>query len=72
MNYTYQLPKFTSRHGFIGALVNGWSVGGQWIAQSGTPYSVSDYSGSIASIYYGLNDYITNPIVPLKPGVLFL
>lgn len=69
LNYTYQLPNFTTRHGLLGALLNGWSIGGQWIAQSGTPYSVYDYSGSIASIYYGLNDYITNPIVPLKPGV---
>ena len=69
LNYTYQLPNFTTRHGFLGALVNGWTISGQWVAQSGTPYSVYDFSGSIASIYYGLNDYITNPIVPLKPGV---
>ncbi len=69
LNYTYQIPKFTSRHGLLGALVNGWSIGGQWVAQSGTPYSVYDFSGSIGSIYYGLNDYITNPILPLKSGV---
>ncbi len=51
------------------ALLNGWSIGGQWVAQSGTPYSVYDFSGSIGGIYYGLNDYITNPILPLKPGI---
>jgi hypothetical protein len=69
VNYVYQLPKFTSHQGFLGALMNGWMLSGQWVAQSGTPYSVYDFSGSIASIYYGANDYITNPILPLKPGV---
>lgn len=69
VNYVYQLPKVTSHHGILGALVNGWMLSGQWVAQSGTPYSVYDFSGSIASIYYGANDYITNPILPLKPGV---
>ena len=33
------------------------------------PYSVSDYSGSVASIYYGGDVYIANPILPLKQGV---
>jgi len=49
--------------------VNGWTVGGQTVFQSGQPYSVYDYSGSVASLYYGTNDEIGNPIVPLKPGV---
>jgi len=38
-------------------------------AQSGQPYSVYDFSGSVASQYYGSSDYITNPIVPMVPGV---
>jgi hypothetical protein len=41
----------------------------QTVAQSGQPYSVYDYSGSVAGQYYGSSDYITNPIVPLLPGV---
>jgi hypothetical protein len=39
------------------------------VAQSGQPYSVYDYSGSAASLYYSSEDEITNPIVPLAPGV---
>ncbi len=39
------------------------------VAQSGQPYSVYDFSGSVASLYLGTSDYIGNPIVPLKPGV---
>ncbi len=69
VNYTYQLPKIAGAHGILGAIVNGWTLSGQFIAQSGTPYSVFDYSGSIGSIFYGANDYITNPILPLKAGV---
>ena len=36
---------------------------------AGQPYNVYDFSGSVASIYYSSNDYITNPILPLKTGV---
>ena len=68
INYSYTLPKVTSNPS-LGYLVNGWTIGGQTMAQSGQPYSVYDYSGSVASLYYGSSDYITNPIVPLLPGV---
>jgi hypothetical protein len=68
INYSYQLPKFTTNKG-LGYLVNGWTIGGQTVAQSGQPYSVYDYTGSIGSLYFGTDDEITNPIVPLNPGV---
>jgi hypothetical protein len=68
INYSYQIPKVTSNKAF-GVLVNGWILGGQTVAQSGQPYSIYDYSGSVASMYLGTSDYIGNPIVPLKPGV---
>jgi hypothetical protein len=68
INYSYTLPKVTSNRS-LGYLVNGWTIGGQTVAQSGQPYSVYDFSGSVASMYYGSSDYITNPIVPLLPGV---
>ena len=68
INYSYTLPKLTSSQS-LGYVVNGWTIGGQTIAQSGQPYSVYDFSGSVASLYYGSSDYITNPIVPLLPGV---
>ena len=68
INYSYTLPNFTNNRG-VGALVNGWTIGGQTVAQSGQPYSVYDYSGSVGSLYFGTDDEIGNPIVPLKPGV---
>lgn len=36
--------------------------------QSGQPFSVVDFSGAVGSIFYSVNDNITNPVVPLAPG----
>ncbi len=68
INYSYQIPKLTNDQK-AGKLLNGWVIGGQTVAQSGQPYSVYDYSGAIANMYYGTSVEILNPIVPLAPGV---
>jgi hypothetical protein len=68
INYSYTLPKLTSNKA-LGAAVNGWTIGGQTVAQSGEPYSIYDFSGSVGSLYFGTSNYIGNPIIPLKPGV---
>jgi hypothetical protein len=68
INYSYTIPSFTTNKS-LGLLINGWTLGGQTVAQSGQPYSVYDYSGSVAGLYYGTYDEIGNPIVPLAPGV---
>ncbi len=68
INYSYTLPKFAHNEALSKA-VDSWTIGGMTVAQSGQPYSVYDFSGSVASLYYGTSDYITNPIVPLAPGV---
>ncbi|MGB9458610.1 MAG: TonB-dependent receptor [Bryobacteraceae bacterium] len=68
INLSYTLPNLT-RNKSLGYAVNGWTIGSQIVAQSGQPYSVYDFSGSVGSLYYGSSDYITNPIVPLLPGV---
>jgi hypothetical protein len=68
INFTYAIPAIHSGKA-VNALLNGWTIGSQIGAQSGQPYSVYDYSGSQASLYFSSNDEITNPIVPLAPGV---
>ena len=67
-NYVFQMPNLLSQASFAGKLTNGWSLVGLTVIQSGQPYSVIDYSGAVGSIYYGVSDGITNPIVPLAPG----
>ena len=67
-SYLYQFPKFASDSSLKGRLTNGWAVEGVTILQSGQPYSVVDYSGAVGSIFYGVSNGITNPVVPLAPG----
>jgi len=70
VNYSYQLPG-TAQNKALGRLVSGWIIGGQTVLQSGQPYAVYDYSGSVAGIYYGTYDENSNPVVPLAPGVTY-
>ncbi|HUA16416.1 MAG TPA: TonB-dependent receptor [Verrucomicrobiae bacterium] len=65
-SYTYELPKFFSASSLRGKIADGWAISGLTVIQSGQPYSVVDYSGAVGSIFYGVNDGITNPIVPLN------
>jgi len=64
--YTYELHKFFSEATIKGKIADGWAISGLTVIQSGQPYSVVDYSGAVGSIFYGVNDGITNPIVPLS------
>ncbi|MGB8321670.1 MAG: carboxypeptidase regulatory-like domain-containing protein [Candidatus Acidiferrum sp.] len=68
ISYQYEIPKLKSATGFVDKAANGWGVGGITVAQSGQPYSIYDFTGGVASIYYGTNNFIGNPIVPLLPG----
>ncbi len=68
VNYSYTIPKIVDS-GALSYVTNGWTIGGQTVAQSGQPFSVYDYTGSVASLYYGTDNEIGNPNVPLLPGV---
>ena len=68
VNYSYQIPNL-AKNKALGEVANGWIIGGQTVAQSGQPYSVYDFSGSVGSLYFGTSNYIGNPLVPLKAGV---
>ena len=67
-NLVYQLPKFFPETSVEGRLADGWSIQTISVFQSGQPYSIIDFSGAAGSIFYGVSDGITNPIVPLAPG----
>jgi hypothetical protein len=69
VNYTYTLPSLATTNKGVGYAINGWILSGVTVAQSGQPYSVYDYSGSIGSLYYGTDIELSNPIVPLVPGI---
>jgi hypothetical protein len=69
VNYSYTIPTVVKNSKVLAEVVNGWVISGQTVAQSGQPYSVYDFSGSVGSLFFGTSDFIGNPIVPLKPGV---
>ncbi len=66
IDYHYELPKFYPTSTWEGKVTDGWAVQGLIIFQSGQPYSMVDYSGAVGSVFYGISDGITNPIVPLN------
>ncbi len=66
ISYQYELPKLQRLHGWMDQVLNGWGTSGVISAESGQPYSVIDFSGGVASQFYGGgNDFITNPLVPI-------
>jgi hypothetical protein len=65
-SYLYEIPGLPTAKGLLKQVVNGWGLNGITTLQSGQPYSVNDFSGSVASVFWGGgNDAITNPIVPV-------
>ena len=69
ISYVYMIPTMPHASKLVGALVNGWGVQGVTVAQSGEPFSVIDFSGTAAGVYFSSDDFITNPILPLAPGI---
>jgi hypothetical protein len=69
ISYVYQLPGFKNSSRFVNAVANGWGIQGVTVLESGEPFSVYDFSGTAGGIYFSSDDYITNPIIPLAPGI---
>lgn len=67
-SFLYQLPTFERGSSLQKGFLNGWGISSTMVFESGEPYNVYDFSGSVGSLYYSANDFITNPVVPLAPG----
>ena len=65
VSYLYQFPTLANATGWIKQVANDWAIHGVTTLQSGQPYSVNDFSGSVANIFWQANDSITNPLVPV-------
>ena len=69
LSYLYQIPNLAKSHGFFSQVVNGWGFSGMTVAESGQPYSIYDFSGDVASQYWGAgDDFITNPTLAIPGG----
>lgn len=69
ISFTYQFPKVQNSYKPLNVVSNGWGLTGYSILQSGQPYNVYDFSGTVGSIFFSSNDFLTNPVLPLAPGV---
>lgn len=67
VSYLYQVPDIVKSKSWLRHATNGWGVSGITTAESGLPYSVYDFSGTVASQFFGSNDFITNPLLAV-PG----
>jgi hypothetical protein len=68
ISYLYELPSAAPESSVAAKFINNWSLAGVTVLESGEPYSVIDFSGAIGSLFFGDDDFITNPIVPIAPG----
>jgi len=64
----YEIPQIFKGKSLLGKIVDGWGLSSLMTFESGQPYNVYDFSGSVGSQYYSANDFITNPVVPLAAG----
>ena len=69
LSFNYQVPELQSANRLLRKAGAGWGLSGVTTLQSGQPYNVYDFSGSVGSIFFSSNDYLTNPVLPLAPGV---
>ncbi|MBB5339192.1 TonB-dependent receptor [Tunturiibacter gelidoferens] len=68
-SFNYQIPDLKSGNRFLDKAGSGWGISGVATFQSGQPYNVYDFSGTVGSIFFSSNDFLTNPVLPLAPGV---
>jgi hypothetical protein len=68
-SYDYKVPSYNSENHFLKAATTGFGISGIVSLQSGEPYNVYDFSGSVGSIFYSSEDELTNPVLPLAPGL---
>ncbi|HEV2289209.1 MAG TPA: TonB-dependent receptor [Candidatus Acidoferrales bacterium] len=69
INYVYNVPNLIKSEGFAAKALNDWGISGVTVAESGNPYSIYDFSGDVASQYFGAGDnFITNPLLTIING----
>lgn len=68
VSYDYFLPTLKNGNLLAKELANGWGMTGIAVFESGQPYNVYDFSGTVGSLYFSSNDYLTNPVLPLAKG----
>ena len=66
MNFLIELPNVAKSHSWLSYLTNDWRLSGITTLQSGEPYSLYEFYGAVASLYYGNFPNLLNPILGIK------
>ena len=69
VSFNYQIPAYKAGSHFLHAATSGFGLSGVSLFESGQPYNVYDFTGTVGSIFYASNDDLINPVLPLAPGV---
>lgn len=65
-NFLAAVPNMAKTHNLLSYFTNDWTVSGIVVAQSGEPYSLYEFYGAVASIYYGNYPNLLNPVLGIK------
>ena len=65
-NFVAAVPNLVKSHNALRYLTNDWTLSGIVIAQSGEPYSLYEFYGAVASVYYGNFPNLLNPVLGIK------
>jgi hypothetical protein len=69
LSFNYKIPTYKAGSHFLQAATSGFGLSGVTLLESGQPYNVYDFTGTVGSIFYASNDDLINPVLPLAPGV---
>jgi hypothetical protein len=65
-NFEVEAPNVAKAHSALSYLTNDWHLTGVGIVQSGEPYSLYEFYGSVGSVYFGDYPTLPNPVLPIK------
>jgi hypothetical protein len=65
-NFVVAAPNPIKTHNALSYVTNDWKLSGIVVVQSGEPYSLYEFYGAVASIYYGNFPNLLNPVLGIK------
>ena len=65
-NFQFEVPNAAKTHSFASYIANDWHLTGQAILQSGEPYSLYEFYGSVGSLRFGDYPNLMNPVLGIK------
>jgi hypothetical protein len=68
-SFVFEVPNAVRENNLLSRFTNNWKLSGIAILQSGEPYSLYEFYGAVASIYYGNYPNLANPVLPIKGSV---